>query len=212
MLMSKKPLCQLLNPADLQHAADQLEVPLACIQAIDEIESRGCGFLRDGHPVILFERHIMYRQLQATGHDVAVLSVRYPDIVNPQPGGYIGGVAEHQRLNSAKKLEATCAIASTSWGRFQIMGWHWQRLGYSSVAAFAGAMAESEAYQLDAFIRFIKTDRVLYQALKTQNWTAFARGYNGLAYHKNQYDLKLENAYKRYTQDNMAIKTVSVNR
>ena len=185
---------------------------VTAIQAIDEIESRGCGFLRDGHPVILFERHIMYRRLQATGHDVAALAVRYPDIVNPQPGGYIGGMAEHRRLNLAKKLDATCAIASTSWGRFQIMGWHWRRLGYSSAAAFADAMAESEAYQLNAFILFIKSDPVLYQALKTQNWVAFARGYNGLAYKKNQYDLKLENAYKKYTQDNLAIKTASVNR
>ncbi|WP_328515044.1 N-acetylmuramidase domain-containing protein [Ralstonia pseudosolanacearum] len=34
------------------------------MRAVNEVESRGSGFLPDGRPVILFERHVMYRQLQ----------------------------------------------------------------------------------------------------------------------------------------------------
>lgn len=202
---------QLLKQSDLQTAADDLAVPLACIQAVDEVESHGCGFLVDGRPVILFERHIMYRQLQTKGRDAAALVLRYPNIINPKRGGYIGGASEYQRLTTAKTLDPSCAIAATSWGRFQIMGWHWQRLGYSSAQVFSDAMFESEAQQLDAFVRFIKSEPVLHRALKKQQWAEFARRYNGPAYKTNQYDIKLEQAYKRHTKSSIPIKTSPIN-
>lgn len=193
---------------DLQQAADTLAVPLASIQAINEVESRGQGFLVDGRPVILFERHIMYRQLKARDIDVTSLVLRYPNIVNAQRGGYLGGAAEHRRLEMAKMLDASCAIAATSWGCFQIMGWHWQRLGYVSAQKFVEAMHESEAQQLNAFVRFIKIDSWLYQALKKQDWAEFARLYNGPAYKENQYDMKLAQAYTRYKKIGTSVKAV----
>lgn len=200
------PLSLQLN--DLQQAADTLAVPLASLQAINEVESRGRGFLVDGRPVILFERHIMYRQLKAKGGEVTRLARLYPNIVNVQRGGYIGGVAEYRRLDMAKTLDANCAIAATSWGCFQIMGWHWQRLGYVSAQKFAEAMHESETQQLNAFVRFIKTDVALYQALKKQDWAEFARLYNGPAYKENQYDIKLAQAYRRYKKSGASVKTI----
>jgi hypothetical protein len=211
MIVGHKPYSLLLKSSDLQKAADELAVPLACIQAVHTVESHGRGFLRDGRPVILFERHIMYRQLKAKGSDVTTLALGYPNIVNLQRGGYMGGAAEHQRLNIAKTLDTGCAIASTSWGCFQIMGWHWQRLGYASAQAFSDAMYQSEAHQLDAFVRFVKTDAALYRALKNQSWADFARGYNGAAYKENQYDVKLEQAYQRYEKRRVLINPIPLN-
>lgn len=191
----------LLEQNDLQTAANELAIPLACIQTIAEVESHGRGFLADGRPVILFERHIMYRQLHAKGRDVLALTLRYPNIVNPQRGGYTGNTAEYARFDLAKTIDPECAIAATSWGCFQIMGFHWQRLGYASAQAFVNAMSTNVAQQLNAFVRFIKTDIALYQALENQRWIEFARLYNGPAYKENQYDIKLEQAYRRYAQD-----------
>ena len=54
---------QLLKNADLVNAAQRLDVPLASVYAVNEIESKGKGFLDNGKPVILFERHIMYLSL-----------------------------------------------------------------------------------------------------------------------------------------------------
>ncbi len=79
-----------LGMADLQRAASTLGVPLASVRAVNEVESRGAGFLPDGRPVILFERHVMYRQLAAAGHDADALARQYPNLVNPQRGGYVG--------------------------------------------------------------------------------------------------------------------------
>lgn len=187
-----------LGAADLRRAAETLDVPLAAVRAVNEVESRGNGFLADGRPVILFERHIMYKQLGAAGLDAYSLARQYPNLVNPLRGGYAGGAGEHMRLNAACQIDAACALASASWGLFQIMGFQWEMLGFACVQDFTDAMRLSEAAQLDAFVRFILADATLQRALKARQWGTFARLYNGPAYKDNLYDVKLARACARY--------------
>ncbi|WP_095159188.1 N-acetylmuramidase family protein [Pseudomonas sp. Irchel 3E13] len=201
--------CQLLlKGADLAKAAQRLGVPVAAVYALNEVESKGRGFLDNGKPVILFERHIMYRQLQvAHGAEVDQgelqkradhLAGQFPALVNPKPGGYSGGTAEHQRMASARQLDETAALESASWGAFQVMGFWWQRLGYASVQDFVAAMSHSEADQLEAFVRFIETEPALHKALKALKWATVASLYNGPDYKRNLYDVKLQRAFERY--------------
>jgi hypothetical protein len=200
---------QLLRNNDLVLAAERLRVPLASIYAVNEVESKGKGFLDNGKPVILFERHIMYRQLATArnaGDDpaelkrhAAQLATANPALVNPKPGGYIGGTAEHQRLAMARLIDDTAALESASWGAFQIMGFHWKRLGYASVQDFVVAMSTGESQQFDAFTRFIETDQTLHKALKARKWGEFAKLYNGPDYLRNLYDTKLQRAYERHS-------------
>ena len=199
---------QLLRNHDLVTAAERLGVPLATIYAVNEVESKGKGFLENGKPVILFERHIMYRQLAKVRHpgdDPAEikrhadeLAATNPALVNPKAGGYIGGTAEHQRLVMARQIDDTAALESASWGAFQIMGYQWERLGYASVQDFVTAMSAGESQQFEAFTRFIETDPVLHKALKARKWAEFARLYNGPDYLRNLYDTKLQRAYERH--------------
>ncbi len=193
---------KLLKRQDLQQAADRLGVPLASVMAVNQVESRGEGFASNGRPVILFERHVMHARLQAHGiteRTADNLAAQYPALVNRKPGGYIGGTAEHQRMTQAQRLlHETAALESASWGLFQIMGHHWQRLGYLDAQHFADTMALSEAAQLDAFVSFIETDTALHKALKGRNWAEFARRYNGPAYARNLYDVKLARAYAQF--------------
>ncbi|MGV8448836.1 N-acetylmuramidase domain-containing protein [Pseudomonas aeruginosa] len=35
--------------------------------------------------------------------------------MNPRPGGYAGGTAEHQRLANARQIDDTAALESASW-------------------------------------------------------------------------------------------------
>ena len=187
-----------LKRQDLQQAADRLGVPLASVMAINQVESRGEGFASNGRPVILFERHVMHARLQANGlseSEADSLAVAFPSVVNRTPGGYLGGTAEHQRLAAARMVHEDSALESASWGLFQIMGYHWQRLGYHDAQHFADTMALSEAAQLDAFVTFIETEPALHKALKARKWAEFARRYNGPAYAKNLYDVKLARAY-----------------
>ncbi len=192
---------KLLKRQDLQQAADRLGVPLASVMAVNQVESRGEGFAANGRPVILFERHVMHARLQANGLSEAeadALAAKHPALVNRKPGGYIGGTAEHQRLAQAQQIHYAAALESASWGLFQIMGYHWQRLGYFDAQHFADTMVLSEAAQLDAFVSFIETDTALHKALKGKRWAEFARRYNGPAYARNLYDVKLARAYAQF--------------
>ncbi|MCT7316739.1 N-acetylmuramidase family protein [Ralstonia sp. CHL-2022] len=187
-----------LTAADLQAAAEALDVPLAAVRAVNEVESLGNGFLPDGRPVILFERHIMHRQLARAGKDADALARQFPNLVNPKRGGYVGNAGEHMRLARAVQIDEDCALASASWGAFQIMGFHWNLLDYPSVQHFVASMRTSEAAQLDAFVRFVKADPTLLKALRARKWPTFARLYNGPAYEANLYDVKLARAFDRY--------------
>lgn len=190
---------KLLRESDLAAAAKQLGVPLASVKAVNAVESNGNGFLPDGRVSILFERHVFYARLQAHGVDPAPHAVRFPGIVNPKRGGYAGGAAEHARLATAAQVCRAAALEAASWGAFQIMGYHWEALGYESVEAFVASQQESEGAQLAAFVKFIEADPALHKALIGRKWAAFARGYNGPAYAENLYDVKLARAYERFT-------------
>lgn len=198
----------LLRNATLVAAAERLGVELAVVYAVNEVESSGAGFLDNGKPKVLFERHVMYQRLalpRAEGDDAEALQLHadhlaaiHPHLVNKRPGGYAGGAAEHQRLAQARMLDATIADESTSWGAFQIMGYHAERLGYVSVADFVSRMARDENEQFEAFVRYIEADPALHKALKGKKWAQFAKAYNGPAYARNLYDVKLERAYERH--------------
>lgn len=192
---------KLLTQADLASAAKDLDVGLAAVMAVNFVESRGAGFLPNGKPVILFERHIMYRRLAAAVElEMAdALCIEKPTIVSKSPGGYAGGVAEHQRLAAAKQIDEACAIESASWGLFQIMGFHWELLGYESAQDFELCMRSSEGQQLESFVRFIKADSGLHSALRNHRWADFAKRYNGPNYKINNYDRRLAAAHAKFS-------------
>lgn len=194
----------LLHHSDIERAAEDLGIPVASVLAVNEVESRGAGFLPSGDPVILFERHIMRRMLKKGGVDTAALEASQPSLVNRKRGGYKGGQREHIRLTQAKEIDPEAAVQSASWGLFQIMGFHYNLLGYATTEAWEAAMRKSEGKHLEAFVSFIIEDRQLHEALKDKNWAKFAEGYNGPAYKENQYDVKMARAYVRHAKANVS--------
>jgi hypothetical protein len=180
-----------LTEQDFQVAAAQIQVDIPAIKAVAEIESANSGFLSSGEPVILFERHVFH---QRTG---GKFSASHPDLSNKTPGGYGGVQAQHGRLQRAAELDHNAALESASWGRFQVMGYHWKALGYKSLQEFINGMYAGVDGQLEAFIRYVKVNR-LDADLRRHDWASFARGYNGPGYKKNAYDTKLAAAWKRH--------------
>lgn len=192
--MSKK-----LNETNIQNAARTLGVPVASVVAVCSVESKGDGFLPDGRPIILFERHVMYERIKAKFGKTRAdnLASRYPAIINPKPGGYGKTSEQPGRMEQAADLiDRSCALESASWGLFQIMGYHWGTLGYPTLQSFINAMYASEGQQLEAFVRFIKSNPRTHEALKRRDWKQFARLYNGPNYAANKYDTKLADAFK----------------
>lgn len=189
-----------IGQADFERAAEQLGVSVAAVAAVAEVESAGRGFLADGRPVILYERHIFYRQAKAQSDVIADMwASEYPSICSRKRGGYIGGAAEHYRLSIARQLDSVSAQEACSWGMFQIMGFHWQALGYGSISEFVENMSQDEGAQLDVLVAFIQADKRLHQAMKSRKWATFAHIYNGPAYKANLYDVKLARTYDHFT-------------
>ena len=194
--MSKK-----LTEAQIAAQAKALVIEVAALRAVIEVECKGSGFSADGTPVILFERHVFRQRLIANGKAVVADKAmrERPDLCSKSTGAYGLYSAQHGRLNAAAQYHRDSALESASWGIGQVMGYHWKSLGYPSLQAFINAMYKDEASQLDAMCRYIRVNN-LVNALKNKDWKSFARGYNGTAYAKNSYDVKLGNAYKKWSK------------
>ena len=184
-----------LTMADYQRAASSLGVDVATVRAVADVESSGGGFLADGRPKILFERHIFAQQTGGRYNN------SHPGI-SGSPGGYgTGGANQHLRFEQAFALDPAAAMKSASWGEFQIMGFNHKMVGYDSVGTFVDAMRGSAGNQLDAFVSFIESAG-LKGKLQSRDWAGFARGYNGPGYAKNNYDNKMAAAYAKYAGSN----------
>lgn len=197
-----------LIDCDYKVAARRLRCDEASIRAVSDVESRGAGFLYDDDAKIwrikiLFERHIMYRLLkEKNGRDNAIAHVRTtPDVVNTRSGGYSGGTVEHARLKKARLIDSDLGLESASWGMFQIMGFHWERLGFKSAVDYVLTLSKGEPEQLEAFCRFIETDQRLLNAIRTGDWALFAEVYNGSDYKKNKYDTKMRDRKKYWDKE-----------
>lgn len=189
-----------LTNDQIKAQADKLGIEVACLRAVIEVECKGSGFNTDNTPVILFERHVFYQRLRAINWLTKSneWAKQYPDICNPSPGNYGKYSEQHSKLERASKLNRDVALESCSWGIGQVMGYHWKSLGYPSLQSFINAMYKDEASQLDAMCRYIQANNLI-SALRRKDWKAFAKGYNGPSYAKNQYDVKLANAYKKWS-------------
>ena len=172
----------------LQRAADKLGASVAHVRAVIAVEAGGAGFLPDGRPKILFERH---KFSQFTG---GKFDATHGDLSSSVAGGYRGGEAEYLRLYKALQLDGEAAVRATSWGAFQIMGFNWQACGEKSLWGFLLAMHDNEDAQLALFVEFLLSQG-LAPPLRARDWATFARGYNGPGYARNQYDTKLAAAY-----------------
>jgi hypothetical protein len=185
-----------LSESDIQKAADLLDVDIATVKAVNSVESNGSGFSGE-KPKILFEGHVFWKQLKKHGinpnnHLTGNANVLYSSWVKRYYNQN-----QHTRLEKAKRIHEISALESASWGLFQIMGCHWESLGYTSVQEFVEKMYRSEGDQLEAFVRYIKVNNLAHY-LKDRDWAGFAKRYNGPSYKENRYDTKMAQAYNRF--------------
>lgn len=196
---------RLLTEQDYTRAAFSLRCDVAAVKAVAEVESRGAGFLTDGRPKILFERHIFRRQLRAARVDTRALEREQPELVNMRPGGYGRGSSEWRRLDDAVHIHRDAALMSASWGKFQIMGFNWFAAGARSIQDFVNRMYQSEGAQLDCFVAYVQSQG-LSDELQRHDWAKFAERYNGPGYddapgRAQDYDTKLAAAHAKFAHE-----------
>ncbi len=180
-----------LDDNGMDKVCSTLGVSESKIWAILTVETRGFGFFSDRSPQILFERHIFHKLTNG------MYDEGNADISHKRPGGYKGGPKEYSRLKKAIKLDQDAALKSASWGIGQVMGFNHDVAGFPTVKALVQGMVKNENEQLLAMAHFIKGNN-LAGALHRNNWVAFARGYNGSGFKKNEYDTRLAAAHAKY--------------
>lgn len=180
-----------LSDADIAAAAAELGIEVAVIYAVDEVESRGKGFLPDTRPQILFERHVFSRRTHRA------FDALHPGISHPSAGGY-GQTGAHQytRLHEAIALDRDAALRSASWGRYQVMGFNAELCGWPDVESYVADACKSEAEHLRAFIGYCR-ERGIVGYLRSHDWRAFTSAYNGPG-NVDEYSAKLEAAYHEH--------------
>ena len=185
---SAKPLSEVA----INQATETLGIEAPALWAVMTVETKGCGFLPDRRPQILFERHIFHRLTNGQFDAVA------PDVSMRKAGGYgAAGAFQYERLSRAMALNHKAALESCSWGLGQIMGFNADKAGYPDVESMIEAMCESEDGQFSALVGFV-AENGLAKHLKAGNWEKFAYYYNGEDYQKNKYDTNLAAAHARY--------------
>jgi hypothetical protein len=177
-----------LSQAGLDRITALLGVGPAEVWTVVTVETRGCGFLADRRPRILFERHIFHQRTNGAFDSVA------PSLSSPLAGGYIGGADEYSRLQAAMRLDRDAALKSASWGLGQVMGFNAALAGYPSAETMVREMVEREDAQLLAMANFLKAKR-LDTHLVNHDWAQFAKGYNGAEFKRNQYDTRLASSF-----------------
>lgn len=201
-LLKKDPMKGLALTNDaVAKAAQELGVETALMHAFAEVESNGRGYHSDGTIKILYERHIFRRQALSRGLKMLekLVSDNLPDICNKVPGGYIGGVAENIRLETAVSVHREVGYESASYGRFQLMGFRYAWCGFSSAEEMYNTLVKGgEDAHLQATVNFIKAQPLLLNAMRQKDFLQMALNYNGPA--QQGYDRKLEQAYNRYKE------------
>lgn len=174
----------MINNKDIQTVADEFGLSLAQVKAVIAVESGGRGFdTMTGKLLIQFEPAWYKRKAPFTPS--GKWSVNKVEVQSK----------EWVAFNDAFIKNAQAAMESTSIGLMQVMGFHWKLLSFSSVGEMWDYAKKSEANQLRLGLRFIQSNRKMYQALKNNIWWQFAYYYNGENYKQFKYDAKLKKAY-----------------
>ncbi|MEZ5871121.1 MAG: N-acetylmuramidase domain-containing protein [Nitratireductor sp.] len=184
----------------ITEVANETGIEQAVLAAIVEVESGGrysASVAGRQEPLIRFEGHYFYRLLPTVKRNRAVVS----GLAHRLAGRVANPASQTARwkiLQSACDIDRPAALQSTSWGVGQVMGAHWQWLGYASIDALVSDARSGVEGQVRLMARYI--DKAgLKHCLSDHDWAGFARAYNGPGYRTHRYDSKMAAAFARHS-------------
>mgnify|MGYP003638873043 FL=1 len=170
--------------------ADLIGCDVPTIKAVFEVEAAGKFYNADGSLPRRFEPHHFPKQY-------------WGDLgFSPKKGEAawraslkVKTAARRRMFDIAAAIDAEATYDASSWGAPQIMGFNAEAAGFSSARTMVTAFEESADKQITAFVYFV-IENDLDTHLRSQNWNAFASGYNGSG-QAAVYGAKIESAYRR---------------
>lgn len=189
-----KGLAVKLDSVDIPRMAARINLPEDRVRAIDETESRGAGFDKQGRPKMLFEPHLFYRLLKGQDRtDAVAAGLAYPKWKKDYPSD------SYPRMVKAMAINRDAALKAASWGRYQCLGDHFDMLGYDSPDAMVKAFMDDEESHLEGFVTFIINSNV-DDDLRAGRYDVFFRVYNGPAYAKNGYPQAFKRNFDKWVK------------
>lgn len=183
----------------IKQTARELGVDPEDLLAVAEVESAGVSFWTvkgKKVPAVRFEGHYFHRMLKGAQLQRAISA----GLASPKVGGVKNPKsweARYDLIDRARKINRDVADMSCSWGLGQVMGSHWKKLGYNSVAELVEECHSGVAGQVEVMAKYIKVFG-LVDELQRDDDLAFAKGYNGPMAQKWGYDKKIKAARRRW--------------
>lgn len=173
------------------------DIPLHHIAAVYAKESRGLGFDETGRLIVLYEPHVAYKNARRPKEAAArAPKLFYRSWIDPKDvprsQWHAYRTTQEQRwemIGEAADIDFEAAIDAVSWGRFQVMGYWAEKLGFRDTLHMIEHMYEGEHNHLDVFLRYCRMDGLL-PALKRGDWYAFSR-----------YNSRIESVRRKYAAD-----------
>ena len=194
-----------LTRADYEAVAAELGCEVEAIQAVRKWKWAGIRrFAANGRPTISI-RATHFLAPHQPCHSMRAIPTsrirswdasRYP---RTQDGRWA-------QLREAYGLNPEEAVASASWGMFQIMGFNYAACGFANAKDFVADMAKSQARQLAAFVGVRAQQQSCRRAATRKDWAGFARRYNGAGLCREQYDTPHGGGVQSVEGDRVALK------
>lgn len=193
----------------LQDLSATKQLDVACALAVLCVESSGKGFEQNNADkmIIRFENHKFWRYWGKDNAQQFRQHFSYnPDKIwtdhkwRREPHGEWQGFhgnqsAEWQIFEFAKQLHAEAAMLSISMGAPQIMGFHFERIGYQSVTEMFNTFSSSIQGQIQGLFDFFSPTMLRY--LREMAFEDFAGMYNGKG-QKQLYGNKIQQHYAAF--------------
>lgn len=169
--------------------AERIGCDVATIKAVFEVEAAGKFFESNGKLPRRFEPHHFPEQFwPRIGFN--------PGKKTPWRASLAMSTSARRRaFDQSEQINAEATYKAASWGAPQIMGFNHRLTDHQTAAAMVVDMETGADAQIRAFVAFVE-NAGLATHLRSQNWLAFAAGYNGNG-QAPVYARKIESAYRR---------------
>ena len=174
----------------LNNFAQENGIDVKLLQAILQVEAGGNGFNLDGALKIRVEIHLLLE-------DYPYMNNRWFKTGTPKYLDHYYKFPSYSTLwrtvhtgNQWDEFSALLVAAFqiqnkafeyASFGKFQICGFHFAKLGFTSALEMFTHMSQGDNNDTSVGLRFIKSDWNLLSALQQRDIDRFIRGYNGVS-------------------------------
>ncbi len=195
----------------LEKLSQEKKMDVACAVAVLCVESSGKGFEQNNNNrmIIRFENHKFWKYWGNKMPDLFRRHFQYDSGKvwtkhkwrkkdDLEWSSFHGSQKkEWQVYEFAKSLDADSAMLSISMGAPQIMGFHFERIGYQSVEEMFNSFTKDISAHINGLFDFFSDSMV--EKLQVLDFEGFAAGYNGSG-QKEKYGRWIESHYKSFKQ------------